>query len=383
MRKFYLFVFIFLFSTIQEAYAQSLTKLTDLADEVIDFFSDTIEGDSATYPASWVVAPLVAYSPETSVQLGFGSILLFKTPKALPKDRSSFVSFTTRYTFNHQFTASPKLLIFTKEEKYIHSGRINFRKFPQFYYGIGNNTPESNEELYGINTLSLEYLLYRNVVGKLYAGAGGRFLRSYNLDFEENGILATDQPVGTQPNTSVGLDFGLLFDNRNNLMSTTTGVLAEFRHQIYRKSLGSDYDYLLSILDLRTYLTPFESRKDIFAWQVYTYFCSGETPFNELAPLGGDMIMRGYYEGRYLDQNLISTQIEYRMPIWKKLSTVAFAGLGDVAPDFKSFALDEFKYSLGGGLRYSLLPGESLNIRVDYAFGKDTQNFYINISEAF
>lgn len=382
MHKF-CFVVLILLCITGQTYAQSLTKLTDLADDVIDFFSGTIQSDSTAYPTSWVVAPLVAYSPETSVQLGFGAILLFKTAHALPQDRASFVSFTTRYTFNQQFTASPKLLIFTKEEKYIHSGRINFRKFPQFYYGIGNDTPESNEELYGINTLSLEYLLYRNVIGKLYAGAGARFLRSYNLDFKEKGILVTEQPIGTRANSSVGLDFGLLYDNRNNLMSTTTGVLAEFRHQIYDKSLGSDYDYSLSILDFRTYITPFENRKDIFAWQLYTYFSSGDVPFNELALLGGDMIMRGYYEGRYREQQLLSTQVEYRMPIWKKLSGVAFAGLGEVAPDFKSFALDEFKYSLGGGLRYSLLPGESLNIRIDYAIGKDTQNFYINLSEAF
>lgn len=378
MRKICLFALIFFNTTAVQA-----QSITDLADKVIDFFSGTIEADSAAYPVSWVIAPLLAYSPETSVQLGIGSVVLFKPKSALPADRASSVFFSARYTLNQQITASPTYAVFSRGEKYLHKGKLDFRKFPLFYYGIGNDTPESNEELYGISTLSLEHLTYRNIIGKLYAGAGVRFLRTYQLDFEEGGILATEQPIGSKAYTASGLNFGLLFDNRNNLMSTTTGVLAEFKHQVHRSWLGSDFDYSLSKLDVRTYWSPFQKRNDILAWQLYAYLSDGEVPFNELAPLGGDMIMRGYYQGRYLDKNLIATQAEYRMSVWKKLSAVAFVGFGDVSPQLSSFQLKSLKYSLGGGLRYSVLPGESLNVRFDYAFGKDTQNFYINISEAF
>lgn len=378
MRKICLFALLFFYTTAVQA-----QSITDLADKVIDFFSGTIETDSSAYPISWVVAPLLAYSPETSVQLGLGSVILFKPKNALPEDRPSSLFFSARYTLNQQITASPTYAVFSRGEKYLHKGKLDFRKFPLFYYGVGNDTPESNEELYGISTLSLEHLTYRNITGKLYAGAGIRFLRTYHLDFEEGGILATEQPIGSKAYSAAGLNFGLLFDNRNNLMSTTTGVLAEFKHQVHRSWLGSDFDYSLSKLDVRTYWSPFQKRRDILAWQLYAYLSDGDVPFNELAPLGGDMIMRGYYQGRYLDKNLIATQAEYRMPVWKKLSAVAFVGFGDVSPQLSTFQLQELKYSVGGGLRYSVLPGESLNVRFDYAFGKDTQNFYINISEAF
>ncbi|MEK6476019.1 BamA/TamA family outer membrane protein [Catalinimonas sp. 4WD22] len=378
MRKICLFALLFFYTTAVQA-----QSITDLADKVIDFFSGTIETDSGAYPVSWVVAPLLAYSPETSVQLGLGSVILFKPKNALQEDRPSSLFFSARYTLNQQITASPTYAVFSRGEKYLHKGKLDFRKFPLFYYDIGNDTPESNEELYGISTLSLEHLTYRNIIGKLYAGAGIRFLRTYQLDFEEGGILATEQPIGSKAYSAAGLNFGLLFDNRNNLMSTTTGVLAEFKHQVHRSWLGSDFDYSLSKLDVRTYWSPFQNRSDILAWQLYAYLSDGDVPFNELAPLGGDMIMRGYYQGRYLDKNLLATQAEYRMPVWKKLSAVAFIGFGDVSPQLSTFQIRELKYSLGGGLRYSVLPGESLNIRFDYAFGKDTQNFYINISEAF
>lgn len=381
MQRFAFVFFFLLLLTANAAHAQF--SITGLADKVIDTFSGTIERDSGTYPISWVVAPLLAYSPETSVQLGLGSVVLFKNKNALPQDRPSSLFFSARYTLNQQITASPTYILFSRGETYTHRGKVNFRKFPQFYYGIGNDTPQSNEELYGINTLSIEHVTYRNVIGKLYAGAGLRFLRSYNLELAEGGLLETTAPVGIRANTAVGMDFGLLFDNRNNLMSTTTGILAEFRQQVHRKFLGSDFDYSLSKLDVRAYWAPFEKRTDILAWQLFAHLSFGDTPFNELAPLGGDMIMRGYYQGRYLDQKHFATQAEYRMQVWKKLSAVAFAGIGDVSPTLDTFVLNELKYSLGAGLRYAVLPEENLNIRFDFAVGRDTQNFYINISEAF
>jgi len=358
-------------------------SITDLADKVIDTFSGSIERDSSAYPISYVVAPLLAYSPETSVQFGLGSVLLFKPKNALPEDRSSTLFFAARYTLNQQITASPTYAVFSPGETYTHRGKINFRKFPQFYYGIGNDTPESNEELYGINTLSIEHVSYRNIFGKLYAGAGLRFLRSYNIAPAPGGLLETTAPTGIRANSAIGMDFGLLYDNRNNLTSTTTGILAEFRQQIHRKFLGSDNDYSLTKLDVRNYWAPFKKRNDILAMQLFAHLSFGDTPFNELAPLGGDVIMRGYYLGRYLDQKLVAAQAEYRMQVWKKLNAVAFVGFGDVSPRLAAFSFDELKHSIGAGLRYQVLPEENLNIRFDYAFGQGTQNFYINISEAF
>ncbi|WKN33071.1 BamA/TamA family outer membrane protein [Porifericola rhodea] len=380
MRKIYLTVA--LLSCL--SFSLKAQSITDLADKVVDMFSGTIQAeDTSAYPISWVIAPLLAYSPETSVQLGMGSVILFKTKNALPADRTSSLFFSARYTLNQQITASPTYAIFSRGEKYIQKGKIDFRKFPQLYYGIGNNTAESNEELYGINTLSIEHLTYRNVVDKLYAGVGIRFKRAYNQDFKDRGLLASELPLGSKAYTAAGLNFGLQYDNRNNLMSTSTGMLAEFKYQVHYKALGSDYNYSLTKLDIRSYARPFTERKDILAWQVYAYLSEGEVPFNELAPLGGDMIMRGYYQGRYLHEKLVAAQVEYRMQIWKKISAVAFSGVGDVAHQWESFRWKDLKYSLGGGVRYSVLPDESLNVRFDYAFGKDTQNFYINISEAF
>lgn len=377
-------IIVLLFSSFITSFsATAQEKLFDLADQVIDFFSGEIPLDSNQHPIIWVVAPVIAYAPETSWQFGIGGKVLFKPRGVGDIERVSFVSFAIRYTLNHQLMASPEYTIFMRDEKFIHRGEVAYIKFPQLYYGIGNNTTVDKEEIFSYNTVSLEHLIYRNIFDKLYAGIGFKVATNFNINVEEGGLLQLEQPIGVLPNQAVGFDFGFMYDNRDNVLSTTNGILAEFRQRFFRKWLGSDFHYAVGELDFRTYWSPFANRRDILAWQLYGYFSEGETPFTELAALGGDMIMRGYYEGRYLDNHLLATQVEYRFPIWRDLGAVAFAGIGDVANRFQDFNIPDIKYSLGAGLRYTLIPEENLNIRLDFAVGKETTNFYINISEAF
>lgn len=352
-----------------------------LADKVIDIFSGEIQRSPKKPPIKWVVAPVIAYSPETSWQFGVGGSLLF--PSSYDSTRTSLVEFALRYTLNNQVLSSPEYTIFSRGERFIHRGELTFKQFPQFYYGIGNNTPAENEELFSYTTFGVEHLTYRRMIRQLYAGLGFRYSSTYNIELIPDGLLDQEELDRAASYRSVGVDFGLIYDNRNNAMSTTSGTLAEFRQRFHRKALGSDFDYAVGELDVRHYWQPFAHRQDIVAVQLYGYFSYGDTPFIELAALGGDMIMRGYYEGRYRDNQLLAGQAEYRWHIWDKLGAVGFLGFGDVADRLNDFSLPDLKPSLGAGLRYALIPEENLNIRVDFAVGRATNNFYINISEAF
>ena len=52
--------------------------MLSLADRVIDFFSGEIPLRRNEHPIQWVVAPVVAYAPETSWQFGVGGKVLFR-----------------------------------------------------------------------------------------------------------------------------------------------------------------------------------------------------------------------------------------------------------------------------------------------------------------
>ena len=99
--------------------------------------------------------------------------------------------------------------------------------------------------------------------------------------------------------------------------------------------------------------------------------------------MGGDMIMRGYYQGSYRDKNLLAFQAEYRLQLLKRWGIVGFAGAGGISDAINHFNLDTIKPSYGGGLRFKINRKENVNVRVDYGFGKGQQNVYFFIAEAF
>ena len=71
------------------------------------------------------------------------------------------------------------------------------------------------------------------------------------------------------------------------------------------------------------------------------------------------------------------------MPLWKRIGLVGFAGFGDVADKISHFDLENFKHSVGFGLRYLFSPKERLNIRLDFGFGSGTSGVYFTAAEAF
>jgi hypothetical protein len=92
--------------------------------------------------------------------------------------------------------------------------------------------------------------------------------------------------------------------------------------------------------------------------------------------------MRGYYEGRFRDNNLIAAQIEYRFPIAYPLGMVVFGSAGQVYRYGREIGFDNLKYAYGAGLRLKIVKTENLNLRFDVAKGEKI-NFYFGIAEAF
>jgi len=99
--------------------------------------------------------------------------------------------------------------------------------------------------------------------------------------------------------------------------------------------------------------------------------------------LGGDNQMREYYEGRYRDKYYLAIQGELRWRLSQRWGLVGWAGIGDVAGTLDNFRLDDFKPTVGVGVRFALDPAEVLNVRADFAYGKNTNGMYFNAKEAF
>jgi hypothetical protein len=62
---------------------------------------------------------------------------------------------------------------------------------------------------------------------------------------------------------------------------------------------------------------------------------------------------------------------------------VTFVGGGTVAPAFDSLAFKDALPGGGAGLRFTVASRNRVNIRADYAWGKNSSPLYVGVAEAF
>ncbi|MBA3665194.1 MAG: BamA/TamA family outer membrane protein, partial [Bacteroidetes bacterium] len=159
------------------------------------------------------------------------------------------------------------------------------------------------------------------------------------------------------------------------------GYYLEASYQYFGKSLGSGFEYSKIFIDAVKYLRIYEHH--IIAINFVSDNTIGNPPFNQLALLGGTKRMRGYYEGRFRDKNMLIMQAEYRTSFFGRLGGTIFGGIGEVTDHWVNYNFKNVKYSYGAGLRVVLDKKEKINLRLDFAFGQNTQGLYLTIGEAF
>jgi len=361
-------------------------ELEDLK-EIFTFYPNrkAVAKDSSLYLSKLVAAPVVSYSPETNFGFGVGAKYLFKFKGSGEETRTSNMPATIQYTLNNQFILYSGFEVFTNQEKWVIAGNILFQNYPRLFYGIGRDTPIDAEEEYNYYQVTVEPIFLKQAFLRyLFVGAGFRYNHIYNVETDGEASLTDERPLGFDGSTSVGAEFALLYDSRNNILNANQGWYLEFTHGFYGEVLGGTNEFQLTRFDLRHYIKLFEKNDDVLGFQFIGQFTHGDTPFSELALLGSDTILRGYREGRYVERNILAAQVEYRKTFKNsRLGMVVFAGGGDVFGNAKELKFNNIRPNVGVGLRYMLDKKERLNIRMDWGFGDSSNNLYLDIAEAF
>ncbi len=329
-----------------------------------------------------VFIPVLYYSPETKIAFGAALQYYFRESGSRADSRPSTLVPVLIYTQRNQIVALLAAETYWKDEAYRLDGYLGYSKFPDKFYGIGNDTPDEIEEDYTPKYAELRVGAQRRLFSGLYFGLGYELQDIEVTEIDPDGLLAEGSITGSEGGLSSGISLLANWDTRDNLFLPGKGSFHQLKASFFGSPLGSDFTYNRYTLDLRRYLTTFASQT--LALQVVAGISTGSPPFNQLAKLGGEALMRGYYDGRYRDKNVIVVQAEYRIiPIWRRLGLVGFLGLGDVANEVSAFRLSDFKYSAGGGIRFLLNRAEGITLRLDFGFGRGTSGMYITLGEAF
>ncbi len=327
--------------------------------------------------------PTVAYAPETSWELGVSSLYVYSANRDLSNRLSEIKAFTF-YTLENQYGFWLDHALYTDENKWFLYGRARYQSFPLFYYGIGRETPSEHIALIdGEYTLFRERLL-RETLPSLYFGLELDYQGLNRVNYIDTETDFELPEVGAMGSNNLGIGLGLLYNNIHNAMNPREGLYSEWAFMNYNTAAGSDYNMTTYVIDNRIYRPVKENT--VLAAQVYGQFTSGNAPFNMLALMGGESLMRGYYLGRYRDKNLVAGQVEYRIlpfQFSKRWGASVFLAAGQVYGDEYGFNWDQFLPTGGAGIRYLIFPEKDIYTRIDISFTEEGRGVYFFIGEAF
>jgi len=325
--------------------------------------------------------PLLYYTPETGVAGGAALVCLYRAEVNDTSVRPSSIVVDLIYTQKKQIVAEVSPDIFLDRDTYRIMGSVHGSRYPLRFYGIGNTTPDALEESYTSRTIRLTLDALRRIAGDFSGGISLLYETQALSDLRSDGVLGPGTISGSRGGRTVGAGVVFHWDTRDNIFTPSSGHYYLLTLRTSKPGIGSDFNFTSFTLDLRKFLGITEG--SVLGIQALATMTAGDVPFYFLAQLGGSDAMRGYFEGRYRDKDLLAVQLEYRIPIFWRFGGAVFAGAGDVAPDLARFSLNQVKPALGFGLRYMYDLAEKLNVRVDVGFARNSSGVYITANEAF
>jgi hypothetical protein len=317
--------------------------------------------------------PAFGYSPETRSYIGAVSLFTIRLYDTA-HTRISNAKVEFNYTWNKQIIAEAEWNYFFNKEKWFTKERIHFSEYPDFYYGIGGNTPDSNKAIFNSTRNIFEASALKKIGNKLFMGLNIRYINYRNIYYINSSIA---YPELIQSKTW-GIGYSVLNDSRNSLLTPQYGRYI-FTDISYNTSTSN---YCKIVADYRQYKTW--NNKQTFAVRSYNELNIGSPSFYDLSHLGGDKYVRGYYYGRYRDNCMSTIQAEYRSPFIWRFGAAALCGISAMYPTINTINQASLKYNYGLGLRFLVDKKDNTNLRIDYAIGNNNNSgFYISFGEAF
>ncbi len=256
---------------------------------------------------------------------------------------------------------------------------LSFSSSPLDIWGIGYEAGRDNlareiiEQRYAVKVRFLQQMWRHTYIGALldFDHTGGRKFTPETLDY-----IAHQR----KRYTVTGLGLLLEYDSRDFIPNPSRGLYVSVQEIFYARGLGNcDRSLWRTQATFNAYQRLWKGA--LVAFDLYGEFNSEGTPWTMLAKLGGEERMRGYYLGRYMDNNLLVGQVELRQHLWRRFGCVAWGGAGNVCREVKAFSWRQTLPNYGVGLRWELK--QRINVRMDYGFGRATSGFLLSINEAF
>ena len=344
---------------------------------IVNYFSESTTDRTFEKKIDFTFAGGPSYSKNTSLGIGVLAAGLYRLDRTdsvtSPSNVSIFASvsisgfYAVGVTGNNIFSHNRSRIDYSAD----------FKSQPRDIWGVGYEAGAHGEKGDFVEkryNVDLRYL-YR-VLPNTFVGAMLGFDYTTGKKFSD---LAYINGQSTSY-TATGIGAIIEYDSRDFIPNPFRGIYISLVETFYPKPLGNCGESLW-----RTNFTAdfYQQvwRDCILAADLYGEFNSAGTPWPMLARMGGSQRMRGYYEGQYTDNDMITFQVELRQRVWRRIGVTVWGGAGNVFPTLADFDWSETLPNYGIGLRWELK--KRTNVRLDYGFGRKTSGFMLNINEAF
>ncbi|BAV04641.1 Surface antigen [Filimonas lacunae] len=335
---------------------------------------------------SIIPVPVITSSPETGLRGGVVLQYFLNTGSgkdSTRKTRDSYSYLEALYSTRRQTVFESYTQMFTPGEKYFFRHRMGYVNNNERIWGFGNKTMSAADfEKVTYTRLYLQTSFTRQIKNKLFAGLNLNVSKTYDVvgTIKDSNLLA-GQP-GENGYLVIGLGPTIIWDKRDHPLNTRSGWYGELAATHYMQSVGSDFSYTEYLGDIRKYFPLRDS--SVLAFQGYALLTGGTVPWREKARMGNSMIMRGYFSGRFRDNQYAAAQAEYRKPVHRWVTLAVFAAAGQVQHTVGNFNISDTKFAGGIGMRVLANKSKRIYLRFDYAVSSDkTSGFYFKVGEAF
>lgn len=339
------------------------------------YLRNTNKHEDRPFDFSILVGP--SYSAATSVGLGATASGLYSWDRSDPTLPKSNVSLYVNASLAGMLSVGLRGNNFLPQQKYRLDYQLMLYTFPGKFWGIGyrNGADDANKSDY--NRVKLQFkpnFLFR-LNEAMYIGPVFDLEWVNGFGFENAALLnGQDKSV---VNCGAGVNF--TYDTRDFVLNAFRGNYFRLEQMFYPACFGNDYAFSYTDLTYCAYRQVWKG--GVLAMELHTLFNYGDVPWTMLAQVGVQGRMRGYYEGRYRDRNIMEGQVELRQHIKGRNGIALWVGMANVFPDFGHIYFYHTLPNYGVGYRWEFK--KRVNIRFDLGFTRDTPNFTFNINEAF
>jgi hypothetical protein len=281
--------------------------------------------------------------------------------------------------------------------RYILAGRVNWFKNPfRRLFGIGNQTSQNDETSYTSRETLVELTAGININDDVLL----MWTEHYHDIHLDAGIVNSLPQAQAQFNQLSGMEGAIImghkltarYDTRDKQLLSTRGTYVNLSVEGNQNFHQSEANWWIrTTLDAR-HLLPHYDDQLVFVARFLLDTVNGHTggiPFYERPTLGGETTLRGFGQSRFIDDTALLLNFEERIPIKQvkafdyllDLEVAPFFDIGRVSSGFSTRDLRNLQVNPGLGFRVLARP--YVVGRLDIAYGRDGENFFVGLDYPF